>query len=404
MKIELKQQISSILNKQIDPIFFEVAKKIAPEVVDHKYMPWLLAHKMKVDSAEIILALPDENREADFTDFQVSEAFTKKLGYDKDYIEKQIEERYTSGDLWLNPTKGPDFITTRGYWGDMQNSKKWVKKNGPAYYIIMGIMFDEFIPLFEADIQMNINKGENGTTGIARIIPRYDSVKDCPDLLPAENYKEILKSRKIIAQLSCICRMRHPEYAQDGGVCLASNKIADMAIKMGQGDEIPWEEAFEYVQKAGKKTPHVHMNKHSTKLSEIGSILCNCNTDVCDVLRATGPMGGKHPTWEYYGKSRFRAVIDPEKCIDCGLCRKKRCMFDAISIRYNREIGDEKHCVNETLCVGCGCCVETCTTSAIKMKLVDPPEVLSGKRRDDNNTIVTDDDENHKEMLNLFEA
>ena len=34
--------------------------------------------------------------------------------------------------------------------------------------------------------------------------------------------------------------------------------------------------------------------------------------------------------------------------------------------------------VNESTCMGCGCCVETCPTGALKMKLVDPPEALLG--------------------------
>lgn len=70
--------------------------------------------------------------------------------------------------------------------------------------------------------------------------------------------------------------------------------------------------------------------------------------------------------------------MNPEKCIDCGLCYKKRCMFDAIHKKFIRDYGDEALFVNESTCMGCGCCVETCPTGALKMKLVDPPEALLG--------------------------
>ena len=381
MNKDLLHQVNEILSKEIDPIFIEISRTIVPELPNPKYMPWLLAHKMSVDSAKILLALPDEWRESEYSDFQVSEEFAKKLGMKKDYVEEQVEERYFSGDITLNPKKGPVLTLSRGLWIDIQHSKKWIKRNGPAFYHILGIMTDEeFTQFAEAHIQTNIDEGR---TGVARIIPRYDSVKDCKELLPIENYKEVLKSKKRLAQLNCICRLRYPEYGQDGKVCLAANEMADLAIKMEIAEEISWEDAFEYVQKVGKKEPHIHESKHATTLSEAGNILCNCNAETCSVLRRATNVGGKFPYHEFYGKSRFRAEIEADKCIDCGLCHKKRCMFDAIRVMYNRELGTEKPHVNETLCVGCGCCVETCPTNAIKMNLVAPPEILSGNYRGD---------------------
>ena len=53
-------------------------------------------------------------------------------------------------------------------------------------------------------------------------------------------------------------------------------------------------------------------------------------------------------------------------------------MFDAIHKKFIRDYGDEALFVNESTCMGCGCCVETCPTGALKMKLVDPPEALLG--------------------------
>lgn len=375
MNKELREQVNGILNKEVDPIFFEIANKIAPKIQDHKYLPWLLAHKMDAKGAKVLNALPDEEWTPEIGEFKVSDSFVRKLGMDKTYIEEQIKDRYYSGDIMWDDNKGPIITYSRGLWIDIQHNEKWFKKNGAAYYKIIGIMIEqEYTPLMEADTEERIKIGK---TGMARIIPRYDSVKDCPELLPAENYKEILKSKKEIAQLRCACRIRYPEYGQDEGVCLCANDTAKWAIKLGIGKEISWEEAFDYVQKSGKKEPCIHMNKHSNQLKDTGDILCNCNALTCAVMRNTMTNGGEHKVWDYYAKSRFRAVIDPEKCVDCGLC-EKRCMFDAIKVQYNRELGEEKHYINEPICMGCGCCVETCPKDAITMKLVDPPEVLKG--------------------------
>lgn len=378
MKKELEQQINAILHKEIDDIFIEVALKIAPKVKDPKYMPWLLAHKMDVQSAKVLLALPDDNHKPEYADFQVSDQFVGKLGMDKGYIEAQLEERYYSGDVMLDKEKGSVLSKNRGFWIDLQHNVKWRERNGNAYYVIVGIMTDEeFTPTFEDAVQDNIDRDRSG---FVRIVPRYDSVKDIDGLLPEENYKEILKSREIIAQLPCACRLRHPEYNQDEGVCLTANNAAREVIKRGIGKEISWEEAFEYVQKAGKKQPHVHESTHATRLSEVGDVLCNCHIDTCAILRRGSNVGGKFPTHEMYGKSRYRAVVEPKECIDCGLCYKKRCMFDAIRVRFDKDLGEEKPFVNETMCIGCGCCVETCPSNAIHMKVAAPPEALSGKR------------------------
>ena len=58
--------------------------------------------------------------------------------------------------------------------------------------------------------------------------------------------------------------------------------------------------------------------------------------------------------------ARCRPVIDPEKCIRCGLCVKE-CSQYAITI-------DKKRCkVDRSKCVLCMCCIETCPYKAIKL-------------------------------------
>lgn len=224
----------------------------------------------------------------------------------------------------------------------------------------------------------------DGQMGQARIIPRYDSVKDNPDLLPAENIKEILRSRRKITQNQCACRIRYPEIPSDPYICLSFDLVADAAEAREIGTVIPWEQAFDYIQASGKKYPVCHVNKHTDKLDEIGGVMCSCTADACVLLKNAVQLESAFKPWKYYGKSRFRAVVDPQKCVNCGLCRNKRCMFDAIDVRYNKTTKDERHFVMEENCMGCGCCAETCPKGAITMKCVEPPEYLLGKVLPDN--------------------
>ena len=52
-------------------------------------------------------------------------------------------------------------------------------------------------------------------------------------------------------------------------------------------------------------------------------------------------------------------------------------MFKAIKNIYDPVLGKEAYKVEESLCMGCGNCVETCPSGALKMIEVDPPEVLA---------------------------
>lgn len=376
-KPEMLDEINAIFNKEIDPIFMDLARKIEPRIENPRYMPWLLAHKMSAECAKILMALPDPDWTPELGDHMVSDTFIEKLGMDKEYVRKQLEDRYFSGDIFYDKTTGEPIVTPGGaLWADLQNNPDWMKRNGFAYYKAVAMFHEyDFAPCIEETMHDLMKEGIHG---LNQICPRYDSVKDCPDLLPVENYKEILRSKKKLTQNQCACRTRYPEYEQDDHVCISADETADFMIAHNLGKEVSFEEMFDYIQKSGKKIPHMHVVAHTLDMKDIGTILCNCNVNTCSGLRHITATGGKYHYREIYNKSRFRAVLDPEKCIDCGLCYKKRCMFDAIHKKFIRDYGDEALFVNESTCMGCGCCVETCPTGALTMKLVDPPEALLG--------------------------
>ncbi|QTA38044.1 4Fe-4S binding protein [Thermosipho ferrireducens] len=93
------------------------------------------------------------------------------------------------------------------------------------------------------------------------------------------------------------------------------------------------------------------------------SILADCDVDAANLnLMFNSKVIEKH---EYYGGKK--AIIVPEKCDGCGIC-KKVCRFEAIITVSNI------YKVDQYACEGCNACVISCPQRAIKLV-----ESLSGE-------------------------
>jgi NAD-dependent dihydropyrimidine dehydrogenase PreA subunit len=98
--------------------------------------------------------------------------------------------------------------------------------------------------------------------------------------------------------------------------------------------------------------------------------ICNCCDDCCMVVNPLLYRGKVH---EILSPSRYRAVIDEEKCQGCQTC-VERCIFDGIEMR--KSVNSKKmkaYNINEH-CMGCGVCVVKCPNQAITLELIRPPE------------------------------
>ena len=125
-----------------------------------------------------------------------------------------------------------------------------------------------------------------------------------------------------------------------------------------------------------EQSGHVHLAVYGfTMCAETPQFVgtCNCCACCCGVLHGQKLSGAE----EGAQRSNYRARIDEEKCIACGLCNK-RCPIDAISEREKDPSADRKKrgksYVIRDQCIGCGVCVIKCPTKAIELVPVSVEE------------------------------
>ena len=82
-----------------------------------------------------------------------------------------------------------------------------------------------------------------------------------------------------------------------------------------------------------------------------GKVLCDADVDAADLHLILDPQIQESHDFE----SGHTAVINPDACIGCGLCREL-CRYDAI---------DENFQVDPVCCEGCGVCFYLCPENAI---------------------------------------
>ncbi len=387
MNKEMWQKAHKLLNADIDPIYREIAGLFGEEFRKSRYLPWLMARYMTVDQARVVLALPDAGWHPSLGDLNVSEAFAKELGIDKKTIDNGLLALFEKGFIY--PTRrGPRPPRTFLAWFDIQHNTHYRDELGEEWFIVLGMMLDyEFSE--EADNAI-AKRLAAGLPPLARVIPRWKTIKDVPGKLPSEDIREILQANRTFGLLNCACRQRYPdrECNSPETVCLVLGKAAEYNIRRRAAKSITREEALDIFTNVTADYSVIHVGSRGENPEDIAGIICSCHADCCVVLRKPMVIGSKYPVWEHYAKSRYRAIVDLDKCSGCGLCAKKRCQFGAAQMRYYPDYIEQRSYTNEAICMGCGCCVESCPKGARSMKIVEPPESVT--KMPDYRSVVVD--------------
>ncbi len=182
-------------------------------------------------------------------------------------------------------------------------------------------------------------------------------------ILPYDDVKAMLKECNSFRLQDCICKKqqelldrRKCEFPMRSCLAFSKSEWPD------HPDTISKQKALEFLEEVER----IGLVHSVSNMSEGMSYVCNCCGCCCGILRGITEWGIE----KSMAAANYYAVIDPEKCTDCGTCRE-RCQVDAITEQ------DDVSVVDLNKCIGCGLCVTGCQNEAAKLERKSKEETIS---------------------------
>jgi len=186
-----------------------------------------------------------------------------------------------------------------------------------------------------------------------RVIPINQSIEPLHRVLLQDDVKHIVQKAGKISLGNCACRVTEQNCDLPIDTCFAFNSFAWFMIQNGFAREVSVKKALDVLHEAAEVgLVHAALNSRNDPM-----ILCNCCGCCCATMSAITKMNKEQGV----APSSVSAVIDAERCEDCGVC-EKRCWVSAISVV------DDVRTVDAAKCIGCGLCIQTCPNDAISMQ------------------------------------
>jgi len=222
---------------------------------------------------------------------------------------------------------------------------------------------EEFAQMFEDYYREALSDALLGQPAPMRVVPVEESIPVDIEIFPYERASEMLNQAQSFGVRDCICRTQQAllgnrcHYPMES--CLLFASAEGVFANDPVTREVTREEAFQILREA-EEAGLVHS---SGNYSRGHYYICNCCTCCCAILRGIAEFD--IPT--AIARSDFYAALDGELCTACETCLE-RCQFGALSLV------DDVCQVERARCVGCGLCVSTCSSEALRLERKPPAE------------------------------
>jgi NAD-dependent dihydropyrimidine dehydrogenase PreA subunit len=194
---------------------------------------------------------------------------------------------------------------------------------------------------------------------LMQTLPIEEKISVEQEALPYEKVSTLIDAGQSFLVNECICKKEQglldDPCQRPLEVCLAVAPVAGVFDDSPIGRVITREDAYKLLDEC-EENALVHLTGN---VQEGRIFICNCCGCCCGVLRGINDLG--IPASKVIN-SHYYAEIDPGVCADCGLCAEERCQVNAIA-----EGEDGTYEVIREKCIGCGLCITTCPTEAVKL-------------------------------------
>ncbi|HLP58444.1 MAG TPA: 4Fe-4S binding protein [Candidatus Deferrimicrobium sp.] len=236
---------------------------------------------------------------------------------------------------------------------------------------------EEFAHLFEAYYREAFNKIMSLKPSVHRVIPVEKNIPVNIEVMPYQRASTYIENAQSWGVLPCICRVQKRLIGQackhSEENCLVFTSKPNAFDRTDAIRAVSKAEALEILIAAGREGL-----VHSTGNVQEGiNYICNCCTCSCGVLRGIAEYGELNAI----GRSDFYVSIDESLCSGCGICIE-HCQFKALKLP-----NDENVCsVNRARCYGCGLCISSCPLGALSLVQktaaeIEPPPVTETEWR-----------------------
>lgn len=259
---------------------------------------------------------------------------------------------------------------------------------GRRYYLLVPglIGFMEFtfmrrrtdLPLADLARLMSEYLEENGQAGqageffgsrtqLTRALVHDEHIPVSSRITAYEDARRIIQEADFCAVTLCYCRHKKEHL---GKHCRKGAPVEDICMVLGEGARFLVRRGFaRETDKASlvAKLDHARslgLTHVTDNVRDRPSFICNCCRCCCELM--AGVQAG---FVDGIAKTPFIAEIDPERCDDCGACRKT-CNVKCIGLASTAPRSPEQSrvaAVDTTVCLGCGACVAVCDQGAIQL-------------------------------------
>ncbi len=328
---------------QDNPVYAQLAEKLEVGGRKSKMVPLILEKILDEAEAKLVLAAAPP---------ATVEELASKTGIDAAKIEAMVDPLFRKGMLFKS--RKPDGIRYYRVRQVLQLHDSTAVMNDPPPGLLdlwkeyTRTEWSEEVRVFQSPV--------------LRVVPINVSIEPNSQILASDDVRNFIGQARNIAVTKCSCRAIDGACGQPVEVCMQLDRAADYAIERGTGRKLSPEEALSMLEMCEEQgLVHIAENKQG-----LGHVICNCCSDCCINWTSMRTGVGK-----FASPSRFRAVIDNDKCNGCEKCID-RCFFDALTMMLDGTFA----VIDEEKCMGCGVCRPACILDAISMDVVRPQEFV----------------------------